>query len=73
MVKTTKGRVSVPKNVPEALILAAKVYKKHTDDSKNSPLSGLEDYRWDSTGPNVVLAQAKHDEAEKLKSQMEQA
>ncbi len=73
MAKTTKGRVAVPKNVPGALALAAKVYKKHIDDGTSSPLNELEDYKWTNIGPNVILAQAKHDEAERLKEQMEQA
>lgn len=73
MAKTTKGRVSVPKNVPGALTLAAKVYKKHTDDGATSPLNELEDYKWSNIGPNIELAQKKHDQAEAFKEQMEQA
>ncbi len=73
MANTTKGRVSVPKNVPDALSLAKKVFQKHTADGATSPLNELEDYKWSSIGPNIALAQAKHDQAEKLKEQMEQA
>lgn len=73
MAKTTKGRVAIPRDVPGALALAAKVYKKHLDDGSKSPLSQLEDHNWDVTGPKIALAQAKHEEAEKLKEQMEQA
>jgi hypothetical protein len=61
-------RIVIPTNVGELLKLATLVYKKHQADGANSYLHSLEDYKWDEVGPNLELAAAKHDEAEKLPS-----
>jgi len=69
----TSGRIEIPKNPAEMLTLATRVYAKHLADGANSQLSVLADYDWSQVGPTVQTAQAKHNEAETLKGQMESA
>lgn len=69
----TKGRIAISANPVEMLALAAKVYEKHVADGAGSQLKALADYDWDTVGPTIAAAQAKHREAETLKGQMEAA
>lgn len=64
-------RIVMPTNVGELLKLANRVYQKHLEDGKNSPLHALQDYKWDEIGPNLALAAAKHEEAEELSRRAE--
>lgn len=69
----TRGRVAAPRDAEGALKLAGKIYVKHQADGAASPLTQLEDYKWEHIGPNVLRAQELHELAEKLKAQMEAA
>lgn len=71
--KKTLGRVIIPNSIEELLTLAQSVYKKHQNDGGSSILKGLQDYNWDTLGPNVAQALAKHREAEDLRRRMENA
>ncbi|MBI5218455.1 MAG: hypothetical protein HY958_05945 [Bacteroidia bacterium] len=69
----TKGRIEVPQNVEELLILAGKVYDKHVADGAASKLTALEDYNWTLIGPTIVTCLAKHNTAEEHKAKMEKS
>ena len=69
----TKMRVDIPKNPEELLKLATAIYKKHVADAANSPLRLLGDYKWETEGPKLPTAQAKHDEAEGYRKKMDAA
>ena len=73
MAKTTKGRLHIPKSTGDMLRLADKVYKKHEADKGASLLNNIDGLDWTKNGPNIALALQKHDEAETLKGQMEEA
>lgn len=73
MARNKTARISIPKNIEENLHLAQKVYEKHQKDAKSSPFKALEDQDWDEIGPTIKVCLTKHEEAEKLKRQMEQA
>jgi hypothetical protein len=66
-------RVEIPKNAEDLLKLATRIHKKHEADGTMSPLNSLVDYKWETEGPKLQQAQAKHDEAEELKKKMETA
>lgn len=72
MVKTTKGRVAINRNIEEMLDLAAKIYAKHLEDGANSYLHHLEDANWDEIGPTISEVLAHHQQAESLKAQAEE-
>lgn len=72
MPKTTKGRVSIPRNAGDLLALAEKVYAKHTTDASASILKSMEDQNWEVTGPKIAECITLHKKAEELKAQMEQ-
>lgn len=68
-----KMRIEIPRAASELLKLIAAIYKKHLADAANSPLKLLTDLKWETEGPKIALAQAKHDEAEMYKAKMEMA
>jgi hypothetical protein len=68
-----KMRVNIPRNAEDTLSLASAIHKKHLADGANSPLKLLADTKWDTEGPKIAQAQAKHIEAEVYKSKMEAA
>lgn len=70
---TTSGRIAISRNLGKMLDLAAKVYSKHVADGDTSQLKVLEGDPWSAVGPTIEPALAKHNEAEKLKGQMEAA
>ncbi len=72
---TTKGRVLISRNPDELLKLASKVFTKHQADGKDSELNNMdtEKYDWAKVGPTIERCQAMHDQAEKLKGEMEEA
>ncbi len=69
----SKMRVQIPTTAKDLLSLAKKVYGKHKTEGATSPLKLLVDYNWDAEGVKIDQAQAKHDEAERYKKQMETA
>ncbi len=69
----TKGRIAISTNIVEMLNQATKVYNKHVVDGVQSPLNALIDNDWAKTGPTIAIALEKHNEAEKLKGEMEAA
>jgi hypothetical protein len=66
-------RVDIPKNVEEVLTLGEKIYEKHVADGAKSPLNTLQDYDWNTVGPNLAPALAKHNEAEEYERKMKEA
>ena len=68
----TAGRITLPKAPKEGLELGAEIYKKHKADGATSELKQLQETDWDKVGPTVVKGQAFHQEAERLKGQMEE-
>ena len=69
----TDGRIAVPRNVEDVLDLATDVFAKHTDDGEASPLLKLDGVNWAVVGPTIPTALALHKQAERFKSQMEEA
>lgn len=72
MVKPTKGRVAITKNIEEMLDLAAKIYAKHLEDGADSYLHHLEGSNWDEIGPTISEVLIDHQQAESLKAQAEE-
>jgi hypothetical protein len=70
---SSKMRVEIPTNPKSLLDLAEEVYAKHTDKGAASPLASIEENNWTEEGPKIKTCLDKHNEAEKLKNQMEQA
>ncbi|HEX3007171.1 MAG TPA: hypothetical protein VHO90_06100 [Bacteroidales bacterium] len=66
-----KYRVPIPKGAEKLLKLASAVYKKHIADGTSSPLNSMSDYKWETEGPKLALAQAKQEEAERLMKEVE--
>jgi hypothetical protein len=73
MPRRTSGRIKLPLNPKDILDLAQKIYQKHLNDGSASPLHNMESNPWDTMGPEVMYAQAKHQEAEEYKRKMEEA
>ena len=73
MAKQTKGRIKISASPREGLALAAKVYKKHLADGKDSLLNSLDGYDWSVSGPKIDPCLAKHEEAEELHKKAEEA
>lgn len=73
MAKLTKGRITISANPREGLALAKKVYEKHLADGAASPLGDLDGVSWAVSGPKIDPCLAKHEEAEKLSRQAEEA
>ncbi|MBK7869479.1 MAG: hypothetical protein IPJ74_01750 [Saprospiraceae bacterium] len=73
MSKRTSGRIKLPINPKDILDLAHRVYQKHLADGKASLLNNLDGNTWETIGPNISIAQAKHQEAEEHKRKMEEA
>jgi hypothetical protein len=69
----TSGRIAISRNTGQMLELAQKVYRKHVADGNDSQLKALEGDPWQTAGPNISAATARHNEAEELKGQMEAA
>lgn len=60
----SKPRVNIPTNPAQKLDLASRIYAKHMADGDKSPLNALQSYTWSDNGPEVVNAQALHQQAE---------
>lgn len=69
----TDGRIAIPRNVEDVLSLGTDVFTKHMDDGASSPLLNLDGVDWAVVGPTIPTALSLHKQAEKLKSQMEEA
>ncbi|MHB9141104.1 MAG: hypothetical protein ACYC25_04460 [Paludibacter sp.] len=61
-----KVRVDIPSNPSDRLNLAARVNAKHLADGANSPLNAILNHKWEINGPQVVIAQTHHNDAEDL-------
>jgi len=64
MATRTPGRIKVPTNVSELLVLADKIYAKHQADGAASPLNAQQDFSWAVEGPKIIPCKKAHDEAE---------
>lgn len=73
MPRRTSGRIKLPLNPKDILNLAQKIYQKHVNDGAASPLHNMENNPWDTLGPEIMYAQAKHEEAEEYRRKMEEA
>ncbi len=73
MSRRTSGRIKLPISAKDILDLAQKIYQKHMNDGPASPLHNMEGNPWDTLGPEIMYAQAKHDEAEGYRRKMEEA
>ena len=69
----TSGRIAISRNIGKMLGTATKVYGKHVADGDTSQLKVLEGNPWNTIGPTIETALAKHNEAEELKGKMEAA
>ena len=68
---TTKGRISLPRNPKDGFELAARIFAKHTTDGVNSELKNLDGLDWTVEGPAAADGLTMHNDAEKLKGEME--
>lgn len=68
---TTKGRIKLPRNPKDGFDLAAKIFAKHTADGATSELKNLDGLDWTVEGPAAAAGLAMHNDAEKLKGEME--
>ncbi len=73
MARRTSGRIKLPLNPKDILDLSQKIYQKHVNDGAASPLHSMESSPWDTLGPEIMYAQAKHEEAEEYRRKMEEA
>lgn len=73
MSRRTSGRIVLPISAKGILDLAQKIYQKHLNDGSASPLHNMEGNPWNVMGPEVMYAQAKHEEAEDYRRKMEEA
>ena len=69
---TTKKRIRVYINVRRSIELARKIYEKHMEEGKNSPLISIDGYNWDATGPKIGFCLDKHKEASHLNKSAEE-
>ena len=72
MAARTAGRIVIPKNTTELLILAKKIYDKHLADGATSPLKAMKDYNWSIDGPKVTPCITNHNSAEDATKKAEQ-
>jgi len=68
-----KMRVPIPKNAEELIKLGSSIFNKHLVEKALSPLNSMADYKWETEGPKLPKALAKHLEAEELRKKMEAA
>ena len=66
-------RVIIPTNPKELLELAEKIYQKHMDLEAASPLNAMVSHNWTNNGTKVAEGLNKHEQAESLSRQAEQA
>lgn len=66
-------RVNIPKNAKELLDLAATIFKKHTDLGSTSPLNAMVSHNWSDNGSKIAVCLEKHQLAETLAKQAEEA
>ncbi|MEP7107552.1 MAG: hypothetical protein ABI760_06205 [Ferruginibacter sp.] len=67
-----KGRIRIYTNVRHSLELAKKIFEKHQADGKDSLLSSIEGFSWESTGPKIRFCLEKHKEAIRLSKSAEE-
>lgn len=68
----TSGRIVIPTNPSDLLILAQKIYDKHIADGATSPLNAMNDYNWATEGPKVAPCKQNNDDAEAAAKKAEQ-
>lgn len=68
----TSGRIVIPTNPSDLLILAQKIYDKHVADGATSPLNAMSDYNWATEGPKVATCKQNNDDAEAAAKKAEQ-
>ena len=68
----TSGRIVIPTNPSDLLILAQKIYDKHVADGATSPLNAMSDYNWATDGPKVAPCKQNNDDAEAAAKKAEQ-
>lgn len=68
----TKRRIRIFNSVRHSLELAKKIYEKHLADGNESPLSAIEGFNWDATGPKISFCLEKHKEALLLHKNLEE-
>ncbi|MDI1315919.1 hypothetical protein [Flavobacterium sp.] len=68
----TSGRIVIPTNPSDLLILAQKIYDKHVADGATSPLNAMSDYNWATDGPKVAPCKQNNDDAEDAAKKAEQ-
>jgi hypothetical protein len=69
---TPRGRIRIYTNVRHSLELAKKIYEKHRADGEGSPLSSINGFSWEATGPKIGFCLEKHKEAISLSKSAEE-
>lgn len=64
MATRTPGRIIIPKNTEELLILAGKIFSKHESDGAESPLNAQQDFSWKDEGPKIAPCLRNHEGAD---------
>ena len=64
MATRTPGRIIIPSNPEELLVLAGKVLAKHEADGAASPLNAQQDFSWKEEGPKIEPCLRNHTDAE---------
>jgi len=65
--------VAIPDNVEQLLALAGLIAQKHAADGATSVLHALNDFNWITLAPTIAACLSKHQEAEGLKFNMDEA
>jgi hypothetical protein len=73
VVTNGRVRVAIPENVEQLLALAKLIYQKHVADGATSILNRMQEVSWTTLGPTIQPCLDKHQEAEALDSDREQA
>ena len=68
-----RPRVAIPDNVEQLLTLAGLIAQKHAADGASSVLNGLSDFNWTTLAPTIAICLTKHQEAESLKFNTDEA
>ncbi len=68
----TKKRIRVYISVRQNIELARKIYERHIAEGEDSPLSLIEGFSWNATGPKIVFCLEKHKEASQLNKSAEE-
>ena len=72
MATRTSGRIVLPQNPADLLVLAQKIFDKHVADGAASPLNAQQDFKWTDEGPKVAPCINNHEQAEQAARLAEQ-